>query len=183
MNYLKKILLFCMMAYVLEELVPKEEYRKYLQSFAGMGMIVVILSPFLGLLQENTLRSSLFHFEFQKLSSQEQIREFEQFDKKATDYYLKQYEDSLKASVKKIVESQQIMYLDCDFEFETGEQDWEELRITQITVWVSKKYEEEGIRIREIVSQSKQEEVWEFPIKNMISQFYDVPMEHINLIK
>ena len=48
--YLKKYYLFMLILLVFSYLVPKEEYKKYMQFFIGAFMVVLFLKPILELL-------------------------------------------------------------------------------------------------------------------------------------
>lgn len=53
-EYLKNYYVFMLILMVFSYLVPKEDYRKYIQFFVGIFMVVLLLKPILELFHTNT---------------------------------------------------------------------------------------------------------------------------------
>lgn len=73
LEFLKKFYIFMLILMVFSYLVPKEEYKKYIQFFVGVFVVVLLLEPVLELLYMNNPERIFEVFE----SFNEQIEEIE----------------------------------------------------------------------------------------------------------
>lgn len=77
LEFLKDYYVFMLMLMVLSYLVPKEEYKVYIQFFIGIFVIVLLIKPVLELL---TLEEPTFIYEvFEKINEKVEEGSFEHF--------------------------------------------------------------------------------------------------------
>ncbi|MDD6571040.1 MAG: stage III sporulation protein AF [Thermoflexaceae bacterium] len=185
LSIIRKIVIFSLISFVVLELVPKEEYKKYINLFTGMVLIIIIVTPVYELLNQSGSFSDVMDQYLLKSEVRDQNMYFNEYDQMRTEAVISEYKDQMIANITEIIESEQLVANSVDVTFNMDTESGNFLAITGVTAVVAKKYEEESIRIKEIVLNANEnaESVQIINIKNKISQFYNIETDNINIIK
>lgn len=185
---IRNAICFSLVSFVILELAPKEEYKKYFNLFAGMVLIIMVFVPL----------EQLFHMQkgvdgfsdvMKKLLVQNEIKDYDRYFKEYDQRYLEEvaagYRDEVIQNITAIIEEEQLVVNDIRIELDMNTESENFLQLQSVRVHVSAKYQEESLKIREIVLEKSEsaESLAEINIKNKISQFYNVKTDNINIIK
>lgn len=182
---IRKIVIFSLISFVVLELVPKEEYKKYISLFTGMVLIIIIITPVYNLLNGKLNFSGVVEKELLKGEIMDMDMYFNKYDRMRVEAVVSEYKAEITADIIAVIESEQLVANSVEVSLNTDVESANFLEITAITASVSKKYEDESIRIREIVLEEDEntESIQIINIKNKISQFYNIKTDNINIIK
>lgn len=185
LSIIRKIVMFSLISFVVLELVPKEEYKKYINLFVGMVLIIIIVTPVYELLKQSGSFPDVMEKYLLKSEVRDQNLYFNEYDQMRTEAVISEYKAQMIANIRAIIESEQLVANSVDVTFNLDAESGNFLEITGVTAVVAKKYEEESIRIKEIVLDANEnaESVQIINIKNKISQFYNIKTDNINIIK
>ncbi len=185
LSIVKKVVVFCLISFIIMELAPKEEYKKYFNLFTGMVLILLMVSP---LYQMFTGKYPVTD-EFQKYYLKNELKDmeicFEDYDNMRIDAVTGEYRQKIVNHISDIVEKEQMVAEDIQVTLNTDVESEDFLKVMSISFKASKKYREESLKIKEIVMEQQEntESISEITIKNEISQFYNVETDNINIIK
>ncbi len=185
---IRNVICFSLVSFVILELAPKEEYKKYFNLFAGMVLIIMVFVPL----------EQLFHMQkgvdgfsdvMKKLLVQNEIKDYDRYFKDYDQRYLEEvaagYRDEVIQNITAIIEEEQLVVNDIQIQLDMNTESENFLQLQSVRAHVSAKYQEESLKIREIVLEKSEsaESLAEINIKNKISQFYNVKKDNINIIK
>ena len=185
---IRNVICFSLVSFVILELAPKEEYKKYFNLFAGMVLIIMVFVPL----------EQLFHMQkgvdgfsdvMKKLLVQNEIKDYDRYFKDYDQRYLEEvaagYRDEVIQNITAIIEEEQLVVNDIQIQLDMNTESENFLQLQSVLAHVSAKYQEESLKIREIVLEKSEsaESLAEINIKNKISQFYNVKKDNINIIK
>lgn len=108
-TWVKNLVCFYLLLTVVLHLLPQKSYRKYIRFFAGMLLIILVVSPVLSLLgNEEALKSKISQAEFfQDLDNMKLDTEHLEAVQKET--YLREYENALEMDVGRMAEQKQLV--------------------------------------------------------------------------
>lgn len=181
----KKVVIFCLISFIILELTPKEEYKKYFNLFTGMVLILMIISP----LYELFTGKYPVTDEFQKYYLKSELKDMEisfgEYDNMRVEAVTGEYRQKIENHIRELVENEQMVAEDIHVTLNTDVESEDFLKVTQVSFRISRKYQEDSLKIKEIVMEQQEnaESVSEITIKNEISQFYNVETDNINIIK
>lgn len=182
---IKKIVIFSLIAYGICELTPKEEYRKYINLFAGMVLLLIVLGPIYTFFsKDNSLEMELKKFMVKgELDDMETY--FNEYDKMRIEEVARVYNDEVVAGITDIVEKEQLYVNSVDVELNLDTESQEFLKVLSVDLTISRKYQDESIKVKEILleNETQGESIQVVNIKNKISQFYNVETDNINISK
>lgn len=181
----QNVIVFGIIAYVVEELLPKEEYKKYIRMYTGIGMIIIVLSGVMQLLHTDF---ALDDFVQRYILKEEMSAELDGVELYEDYYYqaiLEEYTDNMKGQIRKLVAAENMAANDIVIDINLDTESANFFEIEQISITIAPLYQDDSIKIKNIVIAHEQEaeSIVEINIKNRISQFYNIPVEHINVIK
>jgi hypothetical protein len=181
---IRKVILFSLFSYIAAELVPKEEYKKYLNLFSGMAVIIIVLNVWTEKFSDFSMTNEIEMLElYGQLYDLSEV--FNDYDSMRYDELLSDYKDKIKEQVTNIVNQEDMVCNLVTVELNTDSQSEDFLGILSITAQISRKYKDESEKIRELVSYktNEQDEYTILNIKNKISQVYNLKIDNINIIK
>lgn len=185
MNTVRQIILFSLISFIILELVPKEEYKQYLNTFSGMILILIAMNPIVQLCGNRIDYSDYLERILLKDETKNDELYFGQYDELRTEAIVSQYREEMVRGIARIVEGEQCVPQEVDIRLNTDTNSDNFLKIEKVDIVISKKYAQEDIRIKEILmeKQDNVETLQEINIKNKISQFYNVDISNINISK
>lgn len=181
---IKEIIIFAFISYFLLELVPSKEYRKYINLFFGISIIILVLNPIISFLGGNKDFYGMYNKIILKSEFTDMDNYFQEYNEKMYDDVVQEYKNEIISQITNIVESEQLACNGVDIELNYDYESENFLSIDSITVYVARKYNEDE-RIMEIVLGENEnvESIQVINIKKTISQFYNVGVDNINIIK
>ena len=185
LSIVKKVVVFCLVSFVILELSPKEEYRKYLNLFTGMVLILLLISPIYQLFTGKVPINDELQKYYLKNELKDMNSYFGEYDKMRVDTITSEYREQIEQHIGDIARQNQMAVEEVYVTLNTDVESEEFLQVTAVSLKVSKKYRDESLKIREIVmeQQDSAESLSEIEIKKTISQFYNLETDNINIIK
>lgn len=134
----------------LMHIMPNAQYGRYIRSFMGIILILIVASPLLNLLHLDEQMDSLFHKKMLEEEFMQPQWGQTQGEETAREYYLRAYEQEIAGQIRGSLED--ILEGSCEIlevrvHVETTESD-QGLHVAQVQVWLSGA---ENIRMRERV--------------------------------
>lgn len=185
LDTIRQMVMFCLVNFVVLELAPKEEYKKYLNTFAGMILILIAINPFSDILNfKNDYEEKLSRF-LLKNEINNDVLYFGEYDELRADAIVGEYQGKIEDTIRQIVEEEQFVAESVKVDLNTDVQSDQFLEVESVNLCIARKYEQNEIKIKEILLNSTDtgESIQEINIKNKISQFYNVEMSNINISK
>lgn len=182
---IKKIVVFSLISYCIGELTPGEEYKKYINLFSGMVLVLIVLGPVYDFLyKSNSITQELDRFLI-KDEITDMNTYFNEYDEMRTKTVIQDYNDMVVENITAMVLEEQLYVNSIDIEFNLDAESEDFLQILSVNLAVSKKYQNTEIKVKEILLDEKNpsEDVQVINIKNKISQFYNVETDNINISK
>lgn len=185
LSIIRKIVFFSLISFVVLELTPKEEYKKYINLFTGMVLIILIITPVYNLLNGSYEFSALIEKYLLKGEMDDLAMYFGEYDEKRVEAVVGEYKNEIIENITSIIESEQLAANSVEVRLDTDTESESFLEIQSVRAEVSKKYKEDSIKIKEIVLEKNEntESIQIINIKNKISQFYNIETDNINIIK
>lgn len=182
---IRKVIVFSLISFVILELTPKEEYKKYINLFVGMVLILLIFSPICRFLNSKTDFTKTMEKYTLKDEARDMEMYFTEFDEMHAQAVVSEYRDEIVKNIIAIIEEEQMAANSVEVKLNTDAESTEFLAVLEVDLGISKKYEDDSVKIREIVleKQENAESIQVINIKNKISQFYNVEMDNININK
>lgn len=181
-NLVKDIFIFQLILQLIVNIVPEKSYRKYMELFAGFVLLILMIMPFIKVFGQ--LDGYLENYEKYEIRSENEDMNnlLVMYDENARKAVMQEYTEAMKETIKGFVEEQG-MYLE-EVIPEFSEEDY---TLQGMTVYVSRKYKDEGrIEIERIYLENNEETIAEsyeeIVIKNNISDFYNIGKDNINII-
>ena len=126
-NWVKNLVCFYLLLTVVQHLLPKNSYQKYVRFFSGMLLTILVVSPVLSLLgDEELLRQKISQTEF--FQDMDNIKlDTEHLETTQKEMYLREYENAVGMDVSRMAEEKQLavqevnVHLTQEYEVETIE--------------------------------------------------------------
>ncbi|RDU24350.1 stage III sporulation protein AF [Anaerosacchariphilus polymeriproducens] len=103
-DWIKDIIFYLILISLVFQLLPNDQYRKYMKLFAGILLVIIVLKPLKVLLREESLdqvRAAFHQYDNYEEDVQLQIEEFK---KKQEEIYSEYAQGELKAQIQKLIE-------------------------------------------------------------------------------
>lgn len=107
-NWVKNLVCFYLLLTVVQHLLPKKSYQKYVRFFSGMLLTILVVSPVLSLLgNEELLRQKISQTEF--FQDMDNIKlDTEHLEMTQKEVYLREYENAVGMDVSRMAEEKQL---------------------------------------------------------------------------
>ena len=192
-NFIKNIVLFLLLAKILEYLIPNGNMKKYFKLFSGIILIIIILTPIIkynGVLER--LNYNIIENEFKINSNYSQDnKEFLEVHNKVT---MKIYKEKITSHIKDILDNENISIINISLEVDDdiNSDKYGEIEVIDLIIKdevAKKKSDTNAVRIEKIlIGKSNKKEVrtsenilLEKKIKNIIKNFYKLPSNNIHI--
>lgn len=192
-NFIKNIVLFLLLAKILEYLIPNGNMKKYFKLFSGIILIIIILTPIIkynGVLER--LNYNIIENEFKINSNYYQDnKEFLEVHNKVT---MKIYKEKITSHIKDILDNENISIINISLEVDDdiNSDKYGEIEVIDLIIKdevAKKKSDTNAVRIEKIlIGKSNKKEVrtsenilLEKKIKNIIKNFYKLPSNNIHI--
>ncbi len=107
-NWVKNLVCFYLLLTVVQHLLPKKSYQKYVRFFSGMLLTILVVSPVLSLLgNEELLRQKISQTEFFQDMDNMKL-DTEHLEATQKEVYLKEYENAIGMDVSRMAEEKQL---------------------------------------------------------------------------
>lgn len=176
-QWLKLILGYRIIMMVISELVAGEKNRQFVNMFAGMILVLIIVKPVFALMDMEVLLESgitqrLFAKEYQQFDIS--VGEAEELRKQAL---LEEYTNIIRKKITDFVEAEGLIADTVSVEYELTK---DELRIAGIHVVAARKYDrDEAVKKAYDQALNHTASIEEINIKNSIKNFYMIDMDNI----
>lgn len=87
LDWLKPIIYFSIFTTVLLQLLPGTKYKKYIQFFVGLLMIVLVMGPLLTLIGEEDISKKVFAKDFYQETTVDLEKEIKEWETQTSAYY------------------------------------------------------------------------------------------------
>lgn len=187
-DLIRNIVIFSLISYIIIELVPSDEYKKYINLFSGMAIILMFLNIIFSIKGENYLTQQFNQLIFcSEINDYNRI--FEEYESKRQNELLNDYSSYIKSEISKIVENEGLVCNDIKLIYLTNKIDSNNIdnsfQINQIIMTISNKYSDEQGRIKDLYTNENNSiiDLKIINIKNRISQVYNLNIDNINVNK
>lgn len=191
-GWVKDIIFYLILMTMLMNLLPDNKYRKYVRLFAGMLLIIIVVSPISKLFSWNTILEINF---LEKIYQQEVSSltvELNKTENSQQQEFLQNYEGTLRSRIIQLAAEQNLSVLNMKIELEENQEDERYLYPKSIEMLVSGDNQEsivENINVSKVDISMKNEEetggVLETKkenLKNVIADFYQMDCTNINIV-
>ncbi|MGN0514243.1 MAG: stage III sporulation protein AF [Lachnospiraceae bacterium] len=182
---IKQIIVFCLCSFVLQELTPKEEYKKYFNLFSGLVLILIIFRPLTDAFLkadgiDDMLKKNMLRME---VSDMDMV--FADYDSSRNEQIVSEYKNEIIKKIDEIISDEGLLADSIDVTLNMDAESEDFLKVLYINAKVTNKYRDDSIKIKEIVlaRNDNSEDVNIINIKNKLSQFYNIETDNINIIK
>lgn len=189
LSWIKSIAFYLILITVILNILPNNNYKKYVKVFTGMILVILVISPFSKLLNLD----DKFDYFFESKQFSQELNEMRvslvHAEEGSYDAMLSKYEDYIKDQLSSIVEQEGLYLNDVNIVFDETE-DGEEMTVKSLDLIVSSQKKEnasiviEKIRIQtdeENNNMNENESVAEINIKKSIRDFYNISENNINI--
>lgn len=192
-TWVKNIAYFFILISLVMNLVPGKQYKKYIKLFTGIILILIILSPVSRLFNLEDTLSHYLDMENYQLELEQLQYDLILADDKHYEMVISSYEDDIKRQIDIWVKEKGLYLLDTSVNWEMDSTSSEYGKIKGMSILVSKRensIEENEIEIsikKIIVSLNSEEKIEnqgsieEIYLKNLIQDFYNIPINNINV--
>lgn len=191
-GWVKDIIFYLILMTMLMNLLPDNKYRKYVRLFAGMLLIIIVVSPISKLFSWNNILEINF---LEKIYQQEVSSltvELNKTENSQQQEFLQNYEGTLRSRIIQLAAEQNLSVLNMKIELEENQEDERYLYPKSIEMLVSGDNQEsivENINVSKVDISMKNEEetggVLETKkenLKNVIADFYQMDCTNINIV-
>jgi stage III sporulation protein AF len=193
-DFIKSIVIFLLLAKILEYLIPSGSMKKYFRLFSGIILMIIVINPIIkhnGLLEK--LNYNVIKNEFQLNSSDLNKVEQDEYNKIRNDIALKIYKDKIEIQIKELLKQENITAIKVKVSIEEDFNNEEYGVIREVHLTAKKGYEKndntvDDIKINKIVIgknnnkntiKSAEDIILEKKIKKIINNFYKVASDNI----
>lgn len=187
-QWVKNIAFYLILITAVMNVLPNNNYKKYVKLFTGMVLVLLVLSPITSLLKLNrtmdfTFMTSSFEQELNELDDQA-----ESFENAQKSRLFTGYEEEVAKEIGEVVEQDGLYPVDIQVVIEEDEnsEDYGSIRQIYITAAYSQK-QAEGIYIEPVRIGTEEKEEYqpesmeEINIKNDLERFYNISASNINI--
>lgn len=182
-QWIKNIAFYMILITAVMNVIPNHNYKKYINLFTGMVMIILVLAPISSVLELNTRLDTNFikNMYNQELSSMK----FDTYDisKESTSKMFDEYENEIGQQIEKLVNEEGYYMVKADIILNEDEESDHYGNLESIDVQISKEEEQnQKIAVDKIeISKNQIENPEEISVKNVIDDFYNLGLDNINV--
>lgn len=182
-QWIKNIAFYMILITAVMNIIPNNNYKKYINLFTGMIMIILVLAPISGLLGVNTRLDTNFikNIYNQELSS----LNFDTYElsEESTSKIFDEYENEIGLQVEKLVNEEGYYMVKADVTLNEEKESEQYGSLESIDVVISKEDQEnQKISVDKIsIGQTSIENPEEISVKNVIDNFYNLGLDNINV--
>jgi stage III sporulation protein AF len=190
-SWVKNIIIYFILITVIENALPKNNYRKYMKVFTGMILVILVISPFIKMLNIEDKISYYYELEDFKQNTKDMENSLLAMDEVREEKIMDGYSKMILGQVEGIVESFGYYPVEVRPEWEQGSEEETYGQIYGLTLIVARKeqtsqdkIEVEKVRIEngeEGQTEQKKESIDEINMKNAIADFYNISVNNINV--
>lgn len=182
-QWIKNIAFYMILITAVMNIIPNNNYKKYINLFTGMVMIILVLAPIGGLLGINTRLDTNFikNMYSQELSSMKS--DTYNITKETTTKIFEEYKNEIGLQVEKLVNEEGYSVVKADVIMNEDEESEQYGNLESIQVVLSEeKQENQKIAVDKIqIGQNQIENPEEISVKNVIEDFYNLGLDNINV--
>ena len=188
-GWVRDIVIYLMLNTIIMNLLGNSSYKKYVSIVSGMILLLIVLSPFLKLLNMEGIMDYYLNSNIYQSEATDFKRELKLMEEKQREEVFTDYKDSIREQVEELIldeglyiyEFDLVMNMDdeseifgkiTDINIEAGYDEYVTLPVQKINI--------DRIVISEKVSQ-KLPSPEEIQIKNKLSDFYNMKQDNINI--
>lgn len=189
-GWIKDIVFYLILLTMVMHLLPNKQYHKYVKLFAGMLLVIIVISPMSQLLNWD----QIFDFHYMEKSYEQEVAgmadEINQMQNIQQDEFMGQYKTKIQATIEELAQQQNLTVLSSDISIIEDEKDEKYLFPSSIHLLVKnrgKNTKIESIQISpvEISGHQKKEEKTVTPesenLKKAVADFYNLEESNINI--
>lgn len=182
-EWIKNIAFYIILVTVVMNVIPNHNYKKYINLFTGMVMIILVLAPISKLLQINTRLDTNF---IKNMYSQElnslKINSVDASNQSTTQIF-DEYKNEIGTQVEKIVNEEGYYMVEADVEMNEDMESEEYGNLESIDLVIATEEQEDAkIEVGKItINQRQIETTEEISVKNVIDNFYNLGLDNINV--
>lgn len=175
-DYVRNIAVFLVFSAFAEIIVPNEKYRNYVKSIFGFFIIIIVLTPVFNIFGNGG--KIIFDYTDNEFNKAIFEKEGKFYDEKQKDIIRREFIKNLNAQTEKILENTCTVY-ETNFYLKKDSFDIDKVEITAEPKEEDKKF----FRIEKIETQEEKDEKFFQNVKKIISDFYNLPFDNINIRK
>lgn len=182
-QWVKDIAFYMILITAVMNVIPNNNYKKYINLFTGMVMIILVLAPISGWLGVDTRFDTNFikNMYSQELSSMK----FDTYELKedTTTKIFDEYENEIGLQVEKLVKEEGYYMVKSDIVMDEDKESEQYGNLESINVVISEEEQEnQKISVSKIqIGENQIENPEEISVKNVIDDFYNVGLDNINV--
>lgn len=198
-RWIKSILIFLVLVTIITNLLGKNAYQKYIDLITGMILVLLVISPFLKLLQLDETLQFYFNANVLLAEAVDVTASFDEVEQKQREVVLKEYKKEIQKQVESFLQEQDIYLLKIEVTLiEEKESDTFGV-LKDIKIYASSKEETaaasdhvvakidvDQIQIRGgdsvgYITEDQMLSPLEINIKKQLSDFYNMDQDNINI--
>ncbi len=175
-NWVKNLVCFYLLLTVVQHLLPKKSYQKYVRFFSGMLLTILVVSPVLSLLgNEELLQQKISQVEFFQDMDNMKL-DTEHLETTQKEVYLREYENAVGMDVSRMAEEKQLAVQEVNVHL-TQEYEVESIEMTV------KRKEDNGVFVQKAAYADNGAE---YPsvheLRQALMEFYRLDEEQITIV-
>jgi stage III sporulation protein AF len=182
-QWVKNIAFYMILITAVMNIIPNNNYKKYINLFTGMVMIILVLAPISGLLGINTRFDTNFikNMYSQQLSTMKS--DTYNMTKETTTKIFEEYKNEIGQQVGKLVNEKGYFVVKTEVVMNQEEESEQYGNLESIQVVISEEEQKnQKIAVDRIqIGQNQIENPEEISIKNTIEDFYNLGLDNINV--
>lgn len=180
--WVKNIVFYMILITTIMNVLPDNQYKKYIKLFTGLLMLILIMAPVGGILQLN----DKFNYSYITKSFEQELNsaksEIQLFENAQTEGLQKAYKDEIESHLREIAKENGLYVFTADTVLSEDLETFGEIREINMTVSYTEENSKIGVEPVVIGEQkNKAEGLEELKIKNEIQSFYNVERDNINI--
>lgn len=189
-GWIKDIVFYLILLTMVMHLLPNKQYHKYVKLFAGMLLVIIVISPMTQLLNWD----HIFDFHYMEKSYEQEVsgmtEEIKQLQSVQQDEFMETYKSKIQSTIEELAQQQELTIVSADITIVEDEEDERYLFPNSIQLLVknnSKNSKIDTIQISpvDISGQQKKEEQTATPesenLKKAVADFYNLEASNINI--
>lgn len=200
-SWVKNIVYFLLLVKIMEYMIPSEKSGKYIKLFSGIVLIIILIQPFLKILNwDGKINASIINIS-NKIDNEQLLNNKQQYLDLNDDISIKVYKNNIIDRISYILENEGYKPLSVDVELEdrVDNKDYGSIKklFVSISMKTSNKKNEESININKVEIdkiklskennnaeekvKSSEDILIEKKIKNIIINFYNLSSDNIHI--
>lgn len=181
-EFIKSIVVYMILISVVFHCLPDTRYKKYVKMFAGMLLIILLLTPILSLFQKNDLLDQTFFRKNYEEALKESRGSLQIYEDVQKEKIIQVYQNEINAYIKTLAEQRGLYVLRSDITIEEDTESEDFGSIKEMDLMLSSGQEDAGeIKKITILPEEKTESMDEITMKEQICELYSIPKEQIHL--